>query len=185
MLELFSFGETGWGEASPWAVITGSPEASLAALNRYIQPHVLGRKLSDRAAIMQDAARAVAHCTEAKAALETAGEALRIVKERYAEGMAVMVELLDAETAHTRARANRAVAARDLELAKAGLDLASGTRAWDSRIERTLRSTSPVRSSSSAPHAGTASSCRVSNSPSAPTLACGQRLGQLDSCERA
>lgn len=65
-------GETGWGEASPWAVFTGSPEASLAALNRYIKPHVLGRRLSDRAAILQDAARAVAHCTEAKAALETA-----------------------------------------------------------------------------------------------------------------
>lgn len=65
-------GETGYGEASPWAVFTGSPEASLAALDRYIKPHVLGRKLSDRAAIMADAARAVAHCTEAKAALETA-----------------------------------------------------------------------------------------------------------------
>ena len=65
-------GEIGYGEASPWAVFTGSPEASLAALDRYIKPHVLGRKLGDRAAIMQDAARAVAHCTEAKAALETA-----------------------------------------------------------------------------------------------------------------
>ena len=65
-------GEIGYGEASPWAVFTGSPEASLAALERYIKPHVLGRKLADRAAIMQDAALAVAHCTEAKAALETA-----------------------------------------------------------------------------------------------------------------
>lgn len=65
-------GETGYGEASPWAVFTGPPEASLAALDRYIKPHVLGRKLADRAAIMEDAARAVAHCTEAKAALETA-----------------------------------------------------------------------------------------------------------------
>lgn len=65
-------GTTGWGEASPWSVFTGSPEASLAALNRYIQPHVVGRRLSDRAAILRDAARAVAHCTEAKAALETA-----------------------------------------------------------------------------------------------------------------
>lgn len=65
-------GVTGWGEASPWVVFTGSPEASLAALERYIKPHVIGRPLSQRAAIMADAYRAVAHCFEAKAALETA-----------------------------------------------------------------------------------------------------------------
>ena len=65
-------GTTGWGEASPWAVFTGTPEASLAALDRYIRPHVVGRKLSERSAILADAARCVAHCTEAKAALETA-----------------------------------------------------------------------------------------------------------------
>ncbi len=65
-------GETGWGEASPWAVFTGSPEASLAALDRYIKPHVVGRKLTDVDAILTDAHRSVAHCTEAKAALDTA-----------------------------------------------------------------------------------------------------------------
>ena len=65
-------GAEGWGEASPWAVFTGSPEATLYALHRHIRPHVVGRKLKDRAAIMADAAHAVAHATEAKAALETA-----------------------------------------------------------------------------------------------------------------
>ncbi len=65
-------GEAGWGEASPWVVFTGSPEASFAALDRYIRPHVLGRRVADRAAIMRDSDRAVAHCTEAKAALESA-----------------------------------------------------------------------------------------------------------------
>ncbi len=65
-------GEAGFGEASPWAVFTGSPEAAWAALDRYIRPHVVGRSLTDLAAIMLDADRAVAHCTEAKAALETA-----------------------------------------------------------------------------------------------------------------
>ncbi len=65
-------GEVGYGEASPWAVFTGSPEASLAALHRYIRPHVVGRKICDIAAIMTDARRAVAHATEAKAALESA-----------------------------------------------------------------------------------------------------------------
>ncbi|MEO0916018.1 MAG: enolase C-terminal domain-like protein [Pseudomonadota bacterium] len=65
-------GTTGWGEASPWVVFTGSPEASHAALARYIKPHVVGRMLSEHADIMADADRAVAHCTEAKAALDTA-----------------------------------------------------------------------------------------------------------------
>ena len=65
-------GPQGFGEASPWSVFTGSPEAAFAALDRYIRPHVLGRHVGDMAAIMADASRAVAHCTDAKAALETA-----------------------------------------------------------------------------------------------------------------
>ena len=65
-------GAQGFGEASPWSVFTGSPEASFAALDRYIRPHVIGRQVSERLSIMKDAARSVAHCTEAKAALETA-----------------------------------------------------------------------------------------------------------------
>ncbi len=65
-------GAEGWGEASPWAPFTGSPEAAFAALDRHIRPHVLGRRVADIPAIMADAARAVAHATEAKAALETA-----------------------------------------------------------------------------------------------------------------
>ena len=65
-------GAEGFGEASPWSVFTGTPEATFAALDRYIRPLVVGRRVGDRAAIMQDAARIVAHCTEAKAALESA-----------------------------------------------------------------------------------------------------------------
>ena len=65
-------GTVGWGEASPWSVFTGSAEASFAALDRYIRPHVVGKRLADRAAIMEIARKAVAHATEAKAALEAA-----------------------------------------------------------------------------------------------------------------
>lgn len=65
-------GSVGYGEAAPWVVFTGSAEASYAALTRYIRPLVVGRRLGDHAAIMADAARAVAQCTEAKAALDTA-----------------------------------------------------------------------------------------------------------------
>lgn len=65
-------GSEGFGEASPWSVFTGTPEATYAALDRYLRPLVVGAKVGDRAAIMARAAYAVAHCTEAKAALETA-----------------------------------------------------------------------------------------------------------------
>jgi len=65
-------GAEGFGEASPWTPFTGSPEAAFAALDRYIRPHALGRRVCDSAAIMEDADRAVAYCTDAKAALESA-----------------------------------------------------------------------------------------------------------------
>jgi muconate cycloisomerase len=65
-------GTQGWGEASSWSVFTGSAEASFAALDRYIRPLVVGRAIGDRATIMGNAGYAVAHCTEAKAALESA-----------------------------------------------------------------------------------------------------------------
>ena len=65
-------GETGYGEASPWSVFTGTAEASFAALDRYIRPLVIGRTLKEVQSIMTAAAHIVVHCGEAKAALETA-----------------------------------------------------------------------------------------------------------------
>jgi len=65
-------GTHGYGEASSWSVFTGSAEASFAALDRYMRPHVVGRTLGDRAAILADTGACVAHCTEAKVALDTA-----------------------------------------------------------------------------------------------------------------
>jgi len=65
----------------------------------------------------------------AAAAVDLAVEALRIVRERYAEGLAVIVELLGAEAAHTQARASAVEARRDVALAGARLDLALGRTA--------------------------------------------------------
>ncbi|HXV76774.1 MAG TPA: TolC family protein [Candidatus Polarisedimenticolaceae bacterium] len=63
----------------------------------------------------------------AATALEQAGEVMRIVRERYGEGVALVVELLSAEAALTAAQAQQVVAVGELWLADAGLDLASGT----------------------------------------------------------
>ncbi|MEL6206905.1 MAG: enolase C-terminal domain-like protein, partial [Pseudomonadota bacterium] len=48
------------------------PEASFAALDRYMRPDVLGQPVADHAAIHAQASQTVVHCTEAKAALDTA-----------------------------------------------------------------------------------------------------------------
>ncbi|MEM9222497.1 MAG: enolase C-terminal domain-like protein [Pseudomonadota bacterium] len=65
-------GTCGYGEASCWSVFTGTPEGAYAALDRYIRPHVVGASCGDIGAIMDKVQRAVAHATDAKAAIETA-----------------------------------------------------------------------------------------------------------------
>ena len=65
-------GITGWGEAAPWTVFTGSPEASVAALDVYLRPLLLGADPFRIAALMAAAEQRVVHCTEAKAAMEMA-----------------------------------------------------------------------------------------------------------------
>jgi len=55
-----------------------------------------------------------------------AERSLTIVQDRYAEGLATLVELLEAETSLTRARAREVAAQRDLIVAKATLELAVG-----------------------------------------------------------
>lgn len=65
-------GITGWGEAAPWAVFTGSPAASAAALDVYLRPLLVGADPFRIEALLAAAERAVVHCTEAKAAMETA-----------------------------------------------------------------------------------------------------------------
>jgi outer membrane protein TolC len=62
----------------------------------------------------------------AEAATALAGESLKIVEDRYQEGLAPLVELLDAETARTRARTRAVQALRDLVVATSALDVAVG-----------------------------------------------------------
>jgi len=65
-------GSVGWGEAAPWAPFVGTPEASLAALERYYQPFVMGSAIGDFDAILAGCDHALAGHPDARAALETA-----------------------------------------------------------------------------------------------------------------
>ena len=65
-------GVSGWGEAAPWTVFTGTPEASAAALHNYLRPVVLGANPMQAGSIMARADRVLVDANEAKAALETA-----------------------------------------------------------------------------------------------------------------
>lgn len=65
-------GVVGYGEASPWAVFTGTAESCFSALDRYLRPLIIGARIGDIPAVMSQADGHVVHATEAKAALETA-----------------------------------------------------------------------------------------------------------------
>ena len=65
-------GLTGWGEASPWPVFTGTMEGNAAALHVHLRPHVIGRDPVLVEPIMTDADRVLVGHNEAKAALECA-----------------------------------------------------------------------------------------------------------------
>jgi outer membrane protein len=59
-------------------------------------------------------------------AASLAEESLRIVRDRYQEGLTTLVELLDVETALTSARTRTIAARRDVLVSEARLDLACG-----------------------------------------------------------
>lgn len=65
-------GLTGWGEASPWPVFTGTVEANAAALVTHLRPCVIGSDPVQVEAIMSKADRVLVGHPEAKAALECA-----------------------------------------------------------------------------------------------------------------
>lgn len=65
-------GLTGWGEASPWPVFTGTVEGSAAALQTYLRPHVMGEDPVQVTRLMHVADSVLVGHPEAKAALECA-----------------------------------------------------------------------------------------------------------------
>jgi outer membrane protein TolC len=73
-----------------------------------------------------DVQAAAERIVQAETAVELARENLRIVENRYREGMSTSVELLDAQTQRTMAQTRVVAARRDLMLGRASLDLAVG-----------------------------------------------------------
>ena len=65
-------GLTGWGEASPWPVFTGTAEGNAAALHTYLRPHLIGQDPVQVERHMTMADRIIVGHPEAKAALEMA-----------------------------------------------------------------------------------------------------------------
>ena len=65
-------GISGYGEAAPWAVFSGTTEAGVAVLANYFWPEVKGQKVADIPKIMKACDRAAVGHPEAKAAIEMA-----------------------------------------------------------------------------------------------------------------
>nr|WP_271578336.1 muconate cycloisomerase family protein [Bradyrhizobium sp. CCBAU 11361] len=73
LLELTaSDGVVGWGEAAPWEVFTGTPEAAFSALDIYLRPILLGKPVRRIRALMAELDRALVGHAEAKVAIEMA-----------------------------------------------------------------------------------------------------------------
>ncbi|RMG47322.1 MAG: hypothetical protein D6718_03850 [Acidobacteria bacterium] len=67
-----------------------------------------------------------ARVEQARRAVKLAESSLRIVTDRYREGLTTLVELMKAETALTAARMREVAARRDVLVARARVDLAAG-----------------------------------------------------------
>lgn len=65
-------GLTGWGEASPWPVFTGSVEGNVAALHVHFRPILIGADPVQVEPLMQKAGAVLVGHNEAKAAIECA-----------------------------------------------------------------------------------------------------------------
>jgi muconate cycloisomerase len=65
-------GISGWGEASPWPVFTGTAEGNAAALHVHLRPHLIGLDPVQVEKHLNMADKVIVGHNEAKAALETA-----------------------------------------------------------------------------------------------------------------
>jgi outer membrane protein len=119
-LNLFS----GYGVQSKVAEAT----ANLRRVQAMIQQLELGITLETKQAFLQ-AESSWQRIAVAEAALSQAEEGLRIVRNRYENGLYTIVDLLDAEVALQQARTNYVRSLHDYAVAKTRLALAAGNEA--------------------------------------------------------
>ncbi|GEO17467.1 cycloisomerase [Microvirga aerophila] len=67
-----SSGITGWGEAAPWEVFTGTAEGAFAAIDIYLRPYVIGAPVKEIRALTHTMDKALVGHGEAKLAIEMA-----------------------------------------------------------------------------------------------------------------
>lgn len=65
-------GLTGWGEATPWEVFSGTAEAAFEAIDGYMRPHLIGADAMQLPSILQALDHAVTGEAAARAAVEMA-----------------------------------------------------------------------------------------------------------------
>ena len=116
----------------------GANRARLAAA-RYRQSQAQAEVAQMVAAVKLQVREAYLNLTTAQRRVEVsrqaqseAEESLRIIQNRYTEGLATITDLLQVETAHTNARKNYLNALSDYRLSYAALELATGELGPDS-----------------------------------------------------
>jgi muconate cycloisomerase len=65
-------GITGWGEAAPWSVFTGTAEGNATGIHHYLRPLLIGADPFQLTTLMAKADKALVGHTEGKAAVEAA-----------------------------------------------------------------------------------------------------------------
>jgi outer membrane protein TolC len=105
---------------------TRAAKSMLARIREMQKSMELGIQVQTRQAFLT-AQSARERIRVAKIAVEQAEEGLRIVKNRYNNGLLTIVGLLDAELARQQARTNYFRALHDYKVARIELELAAGT----------------------------------------------------------
>lgn len=139
--EFAAKGGANWsvGVALKWNLFDGNANRARIAAAATEVERARAESRRTASAVQLEVRRAWGDWTAAKAQVEAASaavaeaeESLRIMRNRYAGGLATMTELLRGEVALVETKASRQAALHDLRVAAAGLELAAGTLDADS-----------------------------------------------------
>ena len=141
--EFFNKGGANWTIAAGmrWNLFNGFSDTHEREAARHDALQARANERQAAAAVKVEAKRAWLETQSAQQQLEVAGtatsmaeESLRIIRNRYAAGLADVTDLLHAETALVEAKTNSLRAARDQRLAAVEVEAAKGTLNRDSEV---------------------------------------------------